>query len=155
SDRTGAVYFQEFPGFRIARLDPATNTLTEWSFANDLEFGDNLVFESGRLFFGNVDSNGATAVVSLDPSTTGIDSTLFSIVSDPVTVASVVVTPVVTHQPRRRTRVHGSVTQSVPTQVGPFTVFPSEAQRWVSGDGAGTIYFTANGPLGSIGRLSP
>jgi streptogramin lyase len=153
ADGTGAVYFQEQGDtLGVARFVPATGTLTEWTFVDDIELTQNMVLQSGLLFFGN---NGPTGIVSLDPSVAGVDSTLSPAVSDPVTPSTTVVRPVVTKRdPRRKDNARGAVTASPPTSAGPFTVFPTDFPDYIAGDGAGSIYFTGGADGASIAKLT-
>ncbi|HVV52537.1 MAG TPA: hypothetical protein VHO06_22915 [Polyangia bacterium] len=154
ADGSGSVFFQEQGNtLNVARLVPATNTLTEWTFVDDVEFTQNMIFDSGKLVFGN---NGPTAIVSLDPSVAGVDSTLSPTVTDPVVPSSAIVTPVVTtRDPHRHGQARGAVSASTPTSAGPFTVFPTVFPSWIAGDGTGTIYFTGGDIGASVARLSP
>ena len=57
----------------VARLVPATNVLTEWSFSPDAEFTQNMILGSASLFFG---TDSPVALNQLDPTAAGSDSTL-------------------------------------------------------------------------------
>ena len=97
ADGSGAVYFQEAAsGVRnVARLIPATSVLTEWSSSPDADFTQNMIFQSGSLFFG---SNSPGGLGQLDSSAAGSDSALSPVAAAPVAPASVLVNPVVTGQ---------------------------------------------------------
>ena len=154
ADGAGAVYFQEQANtLGVARFVPATGTLTEWTFVDDISFTQNMVLQSGRLFFGN---NGPVAIVSLDPSVLGTDSTLSPTISDPVTPSTSIVRPVVTKRdPHRNDNVRGTLTASSPTARGPFTVYPTDYPDYIAGDGAGSIYLTGGADGASIAKLTP
>ncbi len=158
ADGSGSVYFQELGSSvtLVARLVPATNTLTEWTLPDGVEMGNNLIFDSGRLVFGN---DIPAAIATLDPAQPGTDSTLSPVVNDPVAPISVVVTPTVTTPPLRFGRAKGTATPSVPTSDGPFVLFPTSSPNdgpgWVAGNGTGTIYFTGGFPNPALGRLTP
>ena len=156
ADGAGAVYVQEFAsGVRnVARLVPATNVLTEWSFSPDAEFTQNMILESASLFFG---TDSPVALNQLDPTAAGSDSTLSPAAAAPVSPASVVVSPVVTRRiAKRHGHARGRTSTPSATTLGPFTSWGTATPGFVTGDGAGAVYFTGNGSKGpSISKFVP
>jgi streptogramin lyase len=155
ADGSGAVYFQETgPSLQgVARLIPSTNVLTEWTLGSSDEFTQNLIFESGRAFFG---TDNPVALFALDPSVAGSDSTLSPLASDPVVSASVVVSPVVTRHVAHR---HGHAKEvdrtRAATVTGAFTRWKAGTAEYVAGDGAGGVYYTGGTDGLSIAKLVP
>ena len=149
-------YFQEAAsGVRnVARLIPATSVLTEWSSSPDADFTQNMIFQSGSLFFG---SNSPGGLGQLDSSAAGSDSALSPVAAAPVAPASVLVNPVVTGQGVRR-HGHARAAAGTPsaTVAGPFTYWGTETPGYVAGDGTGAVYFTGDGNgLASISQVVP
>lgn len=152
-----SVYFQEIAsGVRnVARLVPATGTLTEWSFDPTGEFGQNLVFEGGRLYFGVSFPPGLGA---LNPASPGAESMVAPVAADAVAPLSFSLSPVVTrhHAHARKGRSKPATTAPAATAVGSFVLWSTgDTNNWVAGDGAGTIYFSGGSQGTAIARFVP